>query len=240
MEPRARSAAAAVAGVAGVLALITLAASQGSDRVLRGRPGRPDRGFTTPTPTPDQVQAGGGGDPGALESLIRVLFQVVVLVVEIGTALLLLGLAVWGVRALLHRWQLRLASRAPKPEHVDFAVLDVAETLTDALVAGAAAHRALLETGSPRNGIVACWSEFEQSAARVGHAREPWQTSSEFTLEVLDLVGADGGAVERLAVHYREARFSIHDITEADRAEARRDLDTILAGLGLRRRADAP
>jgi hypothetical protein len=239
MEPGARSAATAVAGVVGVLALVTLAASQGSDPVLRGRPGRPNRGYDTPSPTPSPGPSGTAGDPGALESVLKVLLQILVVGLEIAAAVLLLALLFWGARSLLRRWRIRLASRAPRPEHVDFPVLDVADTLTAELVSGAAAHRALLEQGSPRNGIVACWSEFEQAAARVGHAREPWQTSSEFTLEMFDLVGADGGAVSRLAGHYREARFSVHEITEADRAEARRDLDTIMAGLGQRRRAGA-
>ena len=47
----------------------------------------------------------------------------------------------------------------------------------------------------PRNAIVACWDRFEEHAERAGLARRPWETSSEFTLRLLDLVSADRGAV---------------------------------------------
>jgi hypothetical protein len=80
--------------------------------------------------------------------------------------------------------------------------------------------------GEPRNAIVACWERFEEQAERVGLARKPWETSSEFTMRLLDVVSADPPAVSQLAVLYREARFSQHEITEANRQEA-------LAALGL-------
>ena len=64
---------------------------------------------------------------------------------------------------------------------------------------------------------------------RAGVERRPWQTSSEFVLRVLDLVGADRGAVAGLADLYREARFSDHPITEEHRRQALTALDVIHA-----------
>ena len=60
---------------------------------------------------------------------------------------------------------------------------------------------------------------------RAGVERRPWQTTAEFVLGVLDLVGADRGAVARLADLYREARFSDHPMTDEHRREALDALD---------------
>jgi len=243
MGARSSSAVTAVAGVAGVLtvvSLLTLAAGQGSGTVLRGRPGGVWGTADDPvTPPPsDAPLSGGPPDDSAIGSLLRHLVEFLVLGLMVaGVALLLWGL-VQVARSVHWRWPWRRSHREQLQE-VEFEVVDVADSLSAELARQADAQRALLDQGSPRNGIVACWNEFEQAAARVGHARQGWQTSSEFTLEILDLVQADGGAVGRLAGHYREARFSVHEISEADRTEARDDLDVILAGLGQRRRGVA-
>jgi hypothetical protein len=60
-------------------------------------------------------------------------------------------------------------------------------------------------------------------AEAAGIGREPWETSAEFTLRVLDLVSADERAVAELSVLYREARFSDHDLDEAARTAAVND-----------------
>ena len=79
---------------------------------------------------------------------------------------------------------------------------------------------------------MACWERFEEQAERVGLARKPWETSSEFTLRLLDVVSADASAVSRLATLYREARFSEHEITEADRQQAVEALTQIRDTIG--------
>jgi hypothetical protein len=96
---------------------------------------------------------------------------------------------------------------------------------------------ALLLGGSARNAIVACWDRFEEQAARVGLARRPWETSSEFTLRMLDFVGADGGAVARLERLYHEARFSEHVIDEDRRMAAVEAMESVHASLPTRIRA---
>ena len=111
-------------------------------------------------------------------------------------------------------------------------VADVAAAIED----DADEQRGLLEVGEPRNAIVACWRRFEQQAVRAGLLRRPWQTSSEFVLDVLDQVGADEGAVLHLAALFREARFSDHPITEQHRHEALAELAVIHGSLATARR----
>jgi hypothetical protein len=122
----------------------------------------------------------------------------------------------------------------PRPAEVPFDVLDDPGGLIEEMRDDAPAQRALLEGGSARNAIVACWDRFEEQAGRVGLARRPWETSSEFTLRLLDVVEADGGAVARLERLYHEARFSQHVIDEDGRAAAVEALETIHASLRTR------
>jgi hypothetical protein len=53
--------------------------------------------------------------------------------------------------------------------------------VAEAVVADADLQLAMLLEGEPRNAIVACWHRFEVQASSIGLAREPWETSSEFT-----------------------------------------------------------
>jgi hypothetical protein len=53
-------------------------------------------------------------------------------------------------------------------------------------------------------------------------------------MRLLDLVDAYEPAVARLAELYREARFSEHEVTEADRRAALEALDEIHRTIGVR------
>ena len=123
------------------------------------------------------------------------------------------------------------ASRTPSTDTtVDFEVLDP-QRAVQAMASDATAQWELLTSGTPRNGVVACWHRFEVQASSIGLAREPWETSSEFALRLLDLVDADPAAVRDLSALYREARYSDHEIDEASRERARAALDVIHRGL---------
>ncbi len=126
---------------------------------------------------------------------------------------------------------------APPPEEVDFDLLPSPETLAREMAGGAAAQRDLLQSGTPRNAIVEVWNRFETLAGNAGATRRPWETSSEFTLRVLEAVDADSSAVSRLGGLYREARFSDHELTEEHRAAAVAALEVIHAGLTAGRQA---
>ena len=102
------------------------------------------------------------------------------------------------------------------------------------MLADAQEQRQTLLEGSPRNAVVACWSRFESQGGAAGVERRAWETSSEYTLRMLDLVDAYEPAVSRLGALYREARFSEHELTEADRQDAIDALDTIHRTIGVR------
>jgi Domain of unknown function (DUF4129) len=156
--------------------------------------------------------------------------------IRIAFLVLLAWLSYRGVRRL--REVVRDRRRPePRPVAVDFDVLEDPEELTEEMRADAEDQLALLLGGTPRNAIVACWDRFEEQAERVGLARREWETSSEFTLRLLDFVSADGGAVARLERLYHEARFSEHVIGEDRRTAAVEALDAIHASLPVSARA---
>ncbi|MGN6722183.1 MAG: DUF4129 domain-containing protein [Marmoricola sp.] len=84
---------------------------------------------------------------------------------------------------------------------------------------------AALDTGSPRNAIVAAWVQLEEYAAGHGLARDPADTPAEFVARALAVYLLDRSVIERFADLYREARFSTHPMEERHRDEARRCLE---------------
>jgi hypothetical protein len=138
------------------------------------------------------------------------------------------------VRTGLRLPALRRRRRAATDE-VAFDVVEPPDAIAREILSDAAAQRqVLLEGGTPRNAVVECWHRFETHGAAAGIERRPWETSSEYTLRVLDLVEAYQPAVARLGELYREARFSEHELTEDDRQEALRALDAIHHTIGAR------
>jgi hypothetical protein len=77
-----------------------------------------------------------------------------------------------------------------------------------------------LAQGSPRNAIVACWLRLEDDVAEAGLPRHVAETSAEFTTRVLGSYSIDPSPVIELAALYREARFSLHPMEQADRDRA--------------------
>ena len=223
-------------GAAGLLlVLVTWAASIGPDRVVSGghvEPVRPEAPTTTISSVDDTEQQieeernKKRDDPPDWLAVVAV-------VVQILTVLVMLFL----VGRVLHKLRQMWLRRSPRrrrrgPEDVEFEVLDSAVQVTEAMSDEAEEQRTLLAIGGePRNAIVECWHRFEEQAVRAGVDRRPWQTTAEFVLGVLDLVGADRGAVARLADLYREARFSDHPMSDEHRGKALDALDEIHASL---------
>lgn len=151
-------------------------------------------------------------------------------------ALVLLGMlafAVFVLRQLREVWRHR-ARREDEADDVTFETLSEPARLVAAITEDTTEQDDLLRDGDARNAIVAAWSRFEVQGARAGTPRHSWETSSEYTLRVLDLVDADAGAVQRLATLYREARFSEHPITEEHRDAAVAALADIRRSLAVR------
>jgi hypothetical protein len=222
-----------MAGVVLTLLLVTMAARTGPHGVIRGA--SHDSIFHAPTPKVSQTPSSSGPPLRSLSSYHGSpkysWLPLVGDVIKVAVVGYLLLLAWRGARWLLEELASR-RRREAKPLRVDFDVLDDPEPLIDEMRRDADSQYELLLVGTPRNAIVACWDRFEEQAERVGAARKPWETSSEFTMRLLDAVSADLEAVTGLEHLYREARFSDHEITEANRQAALGSLQTIHASIG--------
>lgn len=149
--------------------------------------------------------------PGWFTALLRVLWVTAVIAGSIW-----LSLAAWRNRPRL-RFRRRLASE-------DF---DVIPDVAAAVVDQAAAQRAAMLGGEPRNAIVRCWLQLEADVAAAGLERHSADTSLEFTERVLTRYAVDPEAINELAAWYREARFSDHHFDESDRQAALAALDRL-------------
>lgn len=94
------------------------------------------------------------------------------------------------------------------------------------------AARLALSTGSPRNAIVACWMQLEKDAATAGLPRLVAETPAEYVERVVASSSVDPAPINELAALYREARFSRHELRDADRTRAMRTLRRVEATLG--------
>jgi hypothetical protein len=88
-----------------------------------------------------------------------------------------------------------------------------------------------LESGEPRNAIVAAWLDLEGSAAATGLPRLPAETSTEYTERVITVWAVDRERLADLAALYREARFSVHPLGEEHRGRAIGDLRVLITDL---------
>ena len=231
------SAVVAVLGAAGLLlVLVTWAASIGPGGVLEG-PGIEAR-RSTPSPTESTLTASATpqtdvqrleeSTPGPANPWLRTIAFLVELATLCLVLFLLFRLAQWLREAYDARRR-----RDERPDEVAFDVIEAPGLVAREILHDAEAQRRVLLAGAPGNAIIQCWERFEAQAAAAGVSRQVWETSSEFTLRLLDLVAADDRAVSRLAGLYREARFSEHPMTEAHRAAALEALAVIHAGLRL-------
>lgn len=236
---RAARAVAGVAATAAVVVLLMLAAGSGAaDYAERGpslpwNPGPPSApdaaGSTTAETVPPEPEPVDGGVTSVIADIAMV---VAVVMIAIGMALFRPDR-----RAGLRRW-------AWGRSRDDF---DIEPDRLDAIAAAvgrdAAAQRAVLLGGEPRNAIVESWSRLERQLADAGVERRPTDTSTDLVVRTLDRLAVDPDALGSLAALYREARFSAHPIGESQRRAALAALDTIHAGfdapagLGARPRA---
>jgi len=231
----------AVAGVVATALLVVVlaawASSIGPSDVLRGA-GPPQ---TTRSASTDGPTASAGPPASDLDrrrsgtpSWVRVVAVVLNVAVAAAVVVLALRLAVPLARDVRRRRRAR-RERGGRggPDDVEFAVVTPPEAAAREIIADAEAQRRLLTEGVPRNAVVACWHRFEAAGAAAGVERRTWETSSEYTMRLLDLVDAHEPAVTRLAELYRRARFSEHEVTEADRRAALEALDEIHRTVGV-------
>ncbi len=155
-------------------------------------------------------------DPIVLPAWVIAVLRVIMMVIAFGVGVALV-MAGWRNRPRV-RWRQRSTGDG------DFEVLpDIAA----AVVEQAAAQRAALLGGAPRNAIVRCWLRLEGDVAAAGLTRDPADTSIEFTERVLGRYAVDPEAITDLAALYREARFSDHPLEESHRLAALDALDRL-------------
>lgn len=203
------------ATAAGVVTLVWATAT-GPVRMFGPVPDRP-RPVTQPLRRPTPA----GGRPGQTLLHVRHAPHGQHHLAWVGTLLgwtVLLLAAVTVVAALVWLWRNRWRP-PPAPLDVDVEVLP-SVALTEALERTAAERLAAVQQGSARNGIVACWLLVEDAIAEAGLPRLSWETSTEYTVRVLHSLDIDPRPIGALAGLYREARFSEHPMTEADRESA--------------------
>jgi hypothetical protein len=203
-------------GLAGLALLTVVTASGPVDVVSQPRAGSGTVSATPPSLSPTSVPTaraqttGPFSDPSQLPALPTAIVAAIQLLVT--------GLCLW-VLYLIFRYAWRRAPRMSS-RTLPRNSLRALPALPDELVETAAARLALLSTGEPRNAIVACWVDLEESASAAGLPRHPSETAAEYTIRVLHTWDIAPAALGGLAELYREARYSRHPLTERHRAEA--------------------
>jgi Domain of unknown function (DUF4129) len=226
-----------VLAVGVLLLMVMFAARSGPERIFAGP--LHDPSFRPASPT-YSLRTFPRGSHGPQQGVFHdnPFFTAVGWVVKVAILVCLLWLAYLGYKRLLEWLQdYRGRAKPEPPEQIDFDVLDDPEPLVEEMRKDADEQFELLLGGEPRNAIVACWDRFEEQAERAHASRKDWETSSEFTLRLLEAVSADAAAVSRLEALYREARFSEHEIDEPRREAAVEALRAIHASLGIGVRA---
>lgn len=208
----------AVLGAAAATAVVSLVVAGGGSFTLLGpshRAADPVQSTSTgSTPHFAPLRPGAAWLPAAGIALVAVLAAVLVMLVVFHLA---------GRREREPRWEW--------PDPVSDLPPDWGTPEPAAMLAEVQRRLAALDDGSPGEAIVACWVTLRDDATRHGVPPEAAETSREYAHRALGTFALDPRALETLAALYREARFSEHEMTEADRARARGALQALLAGL---------
>lgn len=99
-----------------------------------------------------------------------------------------------------------------------------AQQVTDAV---AEALLRLDQAGNPTDAVILAWLALEEAAARHGVNRDPAQTPTEFTADLLDRSAVPVADTVSLRGLYWRARFSDLETTAADQQQARQCLEHI-------------
>lgn len=216
-------------GVVAAIVLAVLGAASATAWVVTIPPlriGDQDRPAPTTTPMTIPPQEPPDRDLPVAETLEKVMLGLFALVVVAVVALAVY----WLVRRLRAAWRPdedgtavdRLDDSDVPGEVVDIASLATAVARAEAHLAGATA---------PGDAVVAAWVALEDEAELQGAGRDPAQTATEFTTELLARTAAPADAVAALRGLYHRARFTAHPVTPDDVDGAREALARIASAL---------
>ena len=159
-----------------------------------------------PTPTSTSLgQAAGHGEPAVRPLQHHPVLAKVLEIAKLVSLALLVAAFAWISRRVVKRVQLTNEVIAPPTEDDTeppvVALADLQQATDDSLDD--------LRTNPDVGGaIAACWRRFEDLAADSGAAREPWQTTTEFVVEVLGRTRAPRADLEDLAILFQETVYA--------------------------------
>ena len=125
------------------------------------------------------------------------------------------------IALLVARWLAVRKMRESQPDDDLEVVGEITPDLPTLQQGAARAEERLLAIGNPTDAIVAAWLALEEAADASGVHRQPSQTPTEFTADVLGRTGITADPVRRLLGLYLRARFGATPSTEADLDAAR-------------------
>lgn len=208
---------------------LTVAASSDTVRV-----------WTNPVPTDDEPPAVVDRDdppsPAVTEPGERTHYPVIGTVLEVLAIGLFAGVLLVGAfaasqwRPEVRAW--RRAAPVRRRGEFDDPLPDAAERPHVQVDADAA--RTTLSHGPPRNAIVACWMRLEADVADAGLPPRASETSSEYVERIIGRSSIDPAPITELAALYREARFSVHELSDEHRDRAALALDRVFDALRVR------
>ncbi len=147
-------------------------------------------------------------------------------------------LVVAAIVALAVYWLVQRLRAAWRPEEdgttADRLGADVPGEVVDLASLATAVARAEAHLGGavePGDAVIAAWVALEDEAERQGAGRDPAQTATEFTTELLARTAAPEDAVAVLRGLYHRARFTAHPVTPHDVRGAREALARIAVAL---------
>ncbi len=214
---RGRAAGAAAVVVAAVAATLTVLWASAVPRPPRPiSVATPTRTITTRGDPPvdlaprSEIDAAAFGGSRAHAGILSVVLGWLAVALVVGAVVVLLAVL---VRAVLRE-------RRDRSIETDDAAAPSLDRIADALTTDADGRLHTLARGTPAEGIVAVWTRLEETLRTAGVPLPASRTSTETTVSALRRLALDEGMLRDLAALYREASWSRHPLTEADRDRA--------------------
>ncbi len=182
-----------------------------------------------PGPAAPPPEAGGPPQSETSFALFRWIVTAVVIVVLVVVVIVVARLVVRVIRALR---DVRIVE-SPSTDRLGRGPegVGVALTTTELTDAVAEALRRLDEAPTATDAVIAAWLAFEEAAARKGMGRNPAQTPTEFTADVLARSSAPADDLGLLRRLYWRARFSDLPTARTDVSQAREALEHVARAL---------
>lgn len=159
-------------------------------------------------------------------------YDAVIDVVLLGSVLAVLAALVLATRFLARKRDDEPSVGSADDQAVSLSHDDVlGGELRQAVEDGADTLRSAGAGGQSRDAVIICWQRLESAAAAGGPGRDPAQTPSEFTVQLLAARNVDRGSLDTLLRLYQRARFGSEALPESASARALGALERVAADL---------